>query len=339
MIISSWDVGIVNLAYCILEYNYDDETQKTTIRIIDWDRINLVEDDRIQLNCCGEKKNSTGSSRSLVCGKKASYYLDVNNTYYGFCKVHLKQSEKYWTPNDTKKLFSNNDPEKVGIQNPCDYLKKSGDKCGIKSKYHGQNKYYCTTHYKSVLNKKLKQDAPKMIKNLIVKKYPTSKLQFNLIKKLDTLAEHFARLGVEEVIIENQPSYKNPKMKSIANTLFDYFLIRGYVDKIHKLDLKLVRFMCPSNKLKVNENNTLEVLKANKNEKQKYKLTKELGIKYTKQLLNDIPEQLQYLDLFRKQDDICDAYLQGRYYLEYIRNGPKSKVITKARKEERKEIM
>ena len=52
------------------------------------------------------------------------------------------------------------------------------------------------------------------------------------------------------------------------------------------MDIKLVRFMCPSNKLKVNNNNTIEVFKANKDSKKKYKLTKALGIQYTKQLLN-----------------------------------------------------
>ena len=113
---------------------------------------------------------------------------------------------------------------------------------------------------------------------------------------------------------------KNPKMKAIASTLFDYFMIRGYVDKVHQLDIQLVRFMCPSNKLKVNNDNTIEVFKANKNEKQKYKLTKALGIQYTKQLLNSDEEQLDYLDLYKKKDDICDAYLQGRYYLECIKN-------------------
>ena len=25
------------------------------------------------------------------------------------------------------------------------------------------------------------------------------------------------------------------------------------------------------------------------------------------------------LDLYKKKDDICDAYLQGRYYLEFIK--------------------
>jgi len=112
-------------------------------------------------------------------------------------------------------------------------------------------------------------------------------------------------------------------MKSISNTLFDYFMIRGYVDKVHELDVKLVRFMCPSNKLKIGKNNKIE---KSVSDKTKYKLTKAMAIDYTRQLLHKDKDQLEYLDLHTKQDDMCDAYLQGRYYLECIRCGNKKRM-------------
>jgi hypothetical protein len=31
-------------------------------------------------------------------------------------------------------------------------------------------------------------------------------------------------LNANYVVIENQPSFKNPRMKSIASTLYDYYL-------------------------------------------------------------------------------------------------------------------
>lgn len=34
----------------------------------------------------------------------------------------------------------------------------------------------------------------------------------------------------------------------------------------------------------------------------------------------DEPELLEYLDIYKKIDDKCDAYLQGRYYLEIYRD-------------------
>jgi hypothetical protein len=303
-----------------LEYLFDPENKKATITILDWDEINLIEDDRIKLECCGEMKAKKGES-AKICGKNATYCLNtgMDEKSYGFCKTHLPQHTQYWSQTNTQMLF-----REITPGHKCNYLKTDGSECEKKCKYlfkHDDTKnYYCTSHYKSELKKKSKEFSPLLIKNLIVKKYPTSQLQLNLIKKLDQLSEHFAKLKIEEVVIENQPSQKNPKMKSIANTLFDYFMIRGYVDKIHEMDIQLVRFMCPSNKLKVNNDNTIEVFKANKDTTKKYKLTKALGIQYTRQLLKEDVEQLEYLDLYKKKDDICDAYLQGRYYLEFIKN-------------------
>ena len=309
MRIISWDVGVIHLAYCILEY-IENGTDKI-INIIDWDEINLIEDDRIKLKCCGIKKGDE------KCNKNASYYIH-SDKYIGFCKTHLSQNNNFCGNKNTYDLF-----KKISTNNKCMYLTKDNTICGKNSKYiytfNNEKKYLCNVHYKLELKKKLKTSLPQPIKNLMVKKFPTAILQLNLIKKLDTLIEHFSKLKIEEVIIENQPSIKNPKMKSIANTLFDYFMIRGYVDKIYNLNIKQIKFICPSNKLKINNNNTIEIFKANKNSKEKYKLTKQLSIIYTKQLLKNDPLQLEYLNLYTKQDDLCDAYLQGRYYLEFIK--------------------
>ncbi|AKI79222.1 holliday junction resolvase [Acanthamoeba polyphaga mimivirus] len=312
MRIISWDVGVIYLAYCVLEYVLS-KNKEVIINIIDWNIINLMENNRLVINCCGMKKGNT------ICDKKASYCLRTpDKKLFGYCKTHLTQYNINWSIQDTEKMFTKiSKPD-----NTCTFLKKTGDFCGKKATYKYKNNkstnYYCNVHYKSELKNRTKEFSPQPIKNTIVKKYPTAQLQYNLIKKLDKLSKHFAMLGIERVVIENQPSQKNPKMKSIASTLFDYFLIRGFCDKIHNIDIKLVRYMCPSNKLKVNKDNTLEVFKANKDSKKKYKLTKALGIQYTKQLLNNEQEQLDYLSLFEKKDDLCDAYLQGRYYLEFI---------------------
>ena len=52
-------------------------------------------------------------------------------------------------------------------------------------------------------------------------------IKLNLINSLDK--KQFQ--DIDYVLIENQPSLKNPKMKSIAETLYSWFLIRGIVDK------------------------------------------------------------------------------------------------------------
>ncbi len=146
--------------------------------------------------------------------KKATYCLNSGDDQtFGYCKTHLLQYNEIWSINDTKICIQN----KLGHK--CQFLKKLeivATKKVLMFLKIRKKKYFCTTHYKSDLNKRLKEYSPQPIKNMIVKKYPTSKLQLNLIKKLDELSEHFAKLKIQEVIIENQPSQKNPKMKSIA---------------------------------------------------------------------------------------------------------------------------
>lgn len=329
MIIISWDVGIIHLAYCILKYDYDDEQKnKSKVTILDWDEINLIEDDRIKFVCCGNMK-AKKNENPKKCGKNATYLLKIGNPVksYGFCKTHLSQCDNYWSQKMTKSLFK----QLVKPHGKCSYVKTNGNVCDKNDKfvykYDNIKQYFCTAHFKIKLDRKMKEYSPQAIKNIIVRKYPTDKLKLILVDKLDKLSEHFSKLKIEEVIIENQPSQKNPKMKSIANMLEDYFIIRGFVDKVHNFDINLVRFICPSNKLKVKNDNTIEVFKANKNDKKKYKLTKELSIQYTEQLLKNDENQLKYLDLYKKKDDMCDAYLQGRYYLEVLRNKNSSKIF------------
>lgn len=316
--IISWDVGIIHLAYCVLEIYIPevDSKDKPQIRIIDWDEINLIDDDRITLKCCGHTKNDE------VCGKNAKFYIQLLDgvTMVGYCKTHLAQHTDNFSEEDVNELFSEIE---AGEDHTCTYTQRTNKLCGKKAKYATvpeTDSFFCTAHHKSELGKKLKLYSPQPIKNLIVKKYPTAQLQLNLMVKLDALVEHFAKLHISEVVIENQPSYKNPKMKSIANTLFDYFLLRGVIDQVHQMEITMIKMMAPCNKLKLNNDNTLAVFKKNKDSKKKYKLTKELGIQYTRQLLSDDKAQLEYLDLYKKKDDICDAYLQGRYYLEIYRS-------------------
>ena len=349
MRIMSWDVGIIHLAYCVLEYRpIEDEGEsdgegKHSIDIVDWDVINLIEGEQPRITCCGMVKASKTRAAG-VCGKNASFQLSTptNNEIKGFCRTHLAQHTSYWSPTQTLDLFENIDSH----DQVCAFTKKDASACGKRATYVStiqEPVFYCTTHGKSELAKHIRLFSPQPIKLKTSSDYPTRELQINLIKHLNGLSEHFAKLNITDIVIENQPSLINPRMKSIASTLLDYFLIKGCVDKVHGFDLELVRYMSPNNKLKVGESGTLEVVKAvrvkktekgkkdkkdkkdkkgkkAKKDKKTYKLTKALGIQYTKQLIDE--EQLEYLELYGKQDDICDAYLQGRYYLEYVKFKP-----------------
>ena len=75
MKILSIDVGMKNLAYCLLNVSENHEYD-----ITEWNVINLTDSDKYICKCL--KKNNK------VCGKKAKFFKNAN--YY--CKTHAKQS-------------------------------------------------------------------------------------------------------------------------------------------------------------------------------------------------------------------------------------------------------
>ena len=78
----SIDVGMKNLAYCLMEINDDVVFQPNKINytILDWNVINLTDSDKYICKCLTKKQKE--------CNKKAKYFK--NATYY--CKTHAKQS-------------------------------------------------------------------------------------------------------------------------------------------------------------------------------------------------------------------------------------------------------
>lgn len=350
MIICSWDVGITHLAYCIMEYKETDE--KIKFPIYGWRNINLINKEPLiceqqmkkgnkicgkkakyvimegetEIGYCGshvkncEKDNNEdifyeNNSKKIkcislctnenVCNKKAAYYKYDKSKKISYCKMHKK---KYEIENDD--IFCKNIPKDKSLK--CIY-----GKCNKNATYYSKtdkNDSYCTVHKNITLVERKNKNIVKLVKNLKCNKISMNDVKLELVKRLDQYPE---LLQVDKVVIENQPTLINPKMKGIASTLYSYFLIRGIVDK-DKTNSKItdVVFMSPSNKLKVDKDNTLIVLSRAESHETKYKLTKNLGIQYCKQLIiNDIPN-LNLLNSHKKQDDLADAMLQGAYFLK-----------------------
>jgi hypothetical protein len=311
MIVISWDVGVINLAYCIIDYR-----EINVFKILDWNKINLMDEANIELVCEATLKNNKS------CGSKASYChcpsQITEDKFHGFCRMHRSQADPIIKLEQERIQSLYHQVEITDTKElECDH-----ELCKNKIGYiYIPNKtdidFYCKIHYKQHLNNQLKKIQLQPIKKYSAKIYPIEKMQLTLIRKLDKLLPKFIEHKIEQVIIENQPSLKNPKMKSIANTLFDYFNIRCIVDKIYNNQIILVKFMSPSNKLKVNNDNTIEVLRTSRDSKDnvaKYKLTKELAILYTKQLLSNDKLWLTFLNTTKKKDDLSDCFLQGLYY-------------------------
>ena len=279
-IILSFDVGIINLAYCL----FTKENNK--LKILDWNIINLT--NRETTKC--------------YCSLKASF---CQGSEY-FCKVHAKKCEHV---KPFEELFKSN------TENKCTCLVKDVY-CGRKSVYNMGEQYYCTTHAKSKYKSLETSHKVKPFKNKAVSSMDFDDTRLKLFQKLEEKKE---LLKANIILIENQPSMKNPTMKSIATGLYDFYMIRGLLDKVSGSDIKVVKFMSPSNKLKlVDDGQTKQVViyKAESNDSKAYKLTKELSVKYSKELITGMTEWVKFLNEQKKKDDLADALLQGLYYYE-----------------------
>lgn len=108
------------------------------------------------------------------------------------------------------------------------------------------------------------------------------------IKNLISLLDNIDLKTIEKVIIENPPSLKNPQLKSIGVALYVYFTTKNINSQ----------FISPSKKLSKEENKILT-----------YKERKAKAIERVLEKIGKI--NCDFLDKFKKKDDICDCILQA----------------------------
>ena len=306
----SWDIGIKNLSYCLIEYN------NSEINVIDWDIIDISGETVMNKKCQGHKKKC-GS----ICGKTANYYVKSVDKY--FCKLHQKNHIKVL---DYNKRVCNHD---LGVLGVSEVLKVK--ECKRKVYFETfENPFicYCKVHQKLHAEENMKE---------INKKKDLNDTCQNLINKLD---KNKKLLDVDIVTIENQPALKNPIMKSIQMIIFTYFNLRG---KIDKNTIGKILFLSASNKLKVKfeKKNELSAKIVTNN---KYKKNKELAKIYCEYFLenrlvkneeinknNDINKNIdinknnkeinksKWIDFYnshKKKDDLADTFLMNIYQIQ-----------------------
>jgi hypothetical protein len=282
MKILSWDIGIKNLAYCII----DKDDNSDNFKILEWNIINLSTN----------VKTCQYITRNGKCNNKAKYII-VNKDKKKFLEDH-EEFEFCVCENHTDKFT----PEFSQVTKMCNKCKNKSIE-GIKRTDY----CWCEKHQEFCKNKLLKKIIKKNVPKQTCMKESLQKLTVLLYSILDTKPE---LLKVDEVLIENQPSFLNPTMKTMSAIVYSYFIMRSLVDKKSET-IKEIRFIAPSKKLTVSDN-TNKVLK--KTEKSKvYRMTKKLGITYCKALISN--NDKTYLETFKKKDDLCDCFLQGFRYL------------------------
>jgi hypothetical protein len=302
-VILSFDVGVIHLAYCLMtkkEFIKSDGTKSIDWHILDWNNIDLTNRDE----------------QKCHCGAKANLSNTFNNITKYYCKTHGKKID---TTIQEFNIWANECTNKKS--NTCEYQNKSSIKTSCCSKYasyyrmiNEESYYMCTSHAKQIYKSESKLLQLKSFKLKSSTTLNFDDVKYSLIMELEN-KPHL--LTANYVVIENQPSFKNPRMKSIATTLYDYYLIRGIIDKnITKSNISQVKFMSPSNKLKLaDEGDTKQLIKVKGTDDTKaYKLTKSLGIKYCLDLTTHLDSWQKHFNSHKKKDDLADAFLQGSYF-------------------------
>jgi hypothetical protein len=200
-----------------------------------------------------------------------------------------------------------------------DQISKSKNSISRKAYFSNNelNFILCNKHYKNLINKStVAQKKIYPIKNKKVKDMTSNDLKLQLVKCLDKRKEQLLTIA-DIVLIENQPTFKNPTMKAISDTIYTWFMVRGIVDsQLNNSSIKEVKFISPSNKLK--EFDTSKIDEAD--ESKKYKITKKLSVENTKTILAsyELNNWLTKLLSFDKKDDLADSFLQGWYILNNL---------------------
>jgi hypothetical protein len=281
MIILSMDVGILNLAYCL--GNYEDGK----FEIMEWDIINLIKEEIDSQHKCSHISKMKPYNK---CSNIAKFMIK-NETEF-FCKNHLKNYKKYIPPNIIK----------IEDKSVCQKLE-----CNKNGKYQVNGILMCSSCKKQIETNFKNNYTLKKIKTIQCKTFPLEKIADKIIKILDKDYSHF--LNTDVILIENQPAFKNPKMKTLSNYLAMYFRIRGIHDKEDN-QLKNIIYYRATRKLEYNKNNT----RANKKTYKDRKKTAIENVNYYLYENHDL-NNYEFFNNNKKKDDLADALLQILSYI------------------------
>jgi hypothetical protein len=311
MKVISFDIGIKNMAYCVLS-----PTQNADAPIIihDWNVLSMIEEAApvvFPCNCMIAGKNK--KTEPKVCNKAAKY--SKNDQY--FCDRHAKIYKQYIIP--TKKHSSafikkQKVPDLVALCNTHMLLLNKDAKTLKKDQLieilSGFYKQMCFDPIVAVKSKNANEidliHIGKSIKRL-----------FNQLPDIDSITN---------VLIENQISPIANRMKTIQGMLAQYFIMKNdnihidFVSSSHKLNQfkqtnnASIREPTGSGAIVEHSAGSGESTKTNPH----YKAHKSDGITYCQEILEK-NATLTHWNLSmntRKKDDLADAFLQGMWYFK-----------------------
>ena len=295
MIVLSIDVGIKNLAFCLLEKH----SSSDHFYIKKWNSINVGEKN-ISTCCFIEKKK--------ICSKPAKFTKEDKC----YCLKHSKK-QNFLIPTSELKI---------------QHIKKQK----IQDLYKIANKYKIS-YEKTTKKSELIEMLNEYIHNVCFEPVVTtnaSKIDIvtigeNIKMKFDEIFTPDIVSKFDYIIIENQISPIANRMKTIQGLITQYFIMKGNYDNIE--------FISAANKLK-DDNKKDENKNDNKKDEKKdekkddnsghdnnnsYANRKKLGIIKCLEHLNNqcsFHEMLDFFNQHSKKDDLADSFLQGLWFIK-----------------------
>jgi hypothetical protein len=341
MKVVSFDVGIKNMAYCVLHHsalkmpngnvtfnsfvadesalqmrkgvsvNDRDEKDPGCLEIIDWNVVDLMDtSDNVDVT----KKCTVTLKNKKICGRKSKY----EKGEHCFCEKHAKTCEyiipnKECSPAYFKKLKIGELQQKM-VDSGIPGMLTSDKRPQLLEKI--QN-YYTNHCLVLIVTKKKRADECSLI---------------SIGQRIKQLFDAIpAMRDVTHVIIENQISSIASRMSIIQGLLTQYFIMRHddtVIDPLwdstlttptHKPPLVL-EFISSKNKLKMFSEK--QIVTKTTTTSQKYRQHKTDSIAYSKQILEKYPKLGSWLPVLdtTKKDDLADCFLQGIWYVYKDKN-------------------
>ena len=277
MKVVSIDVGIKNMAFCLMSTKEKEEKEEEEPPIVEtWDIINVAEET---------------PKKCIHCLKSSTAKFKKNNIFY--CLKHAKAEKQYIIPTSELKHATIN-KQKIG------QLLLLADKYKIKYDKEKIRK----PELVSLIHKYIDDTCFEKAAEVNASNVDLITVGRNIQKKFDAIFDTIS-LEITHVIIENQISPIANRMKTIQGMVAQYFIMKN--PEI------IIEFISSSNKLKMVAQDTDD--EDDKGEKLDYTSRKKKGVVVCLDLLKHDKAMTAYLKTHKKKDDLADAFLQGIWYI------------------------
>ena len=229
--------------------------------------------------------------------------------------INLAYCVMSWNETDGLQIY---DWNIINMANGNPQLKCS--KCTNKAYYIDEcdNNKWCLTHGKTQI-----RAGKTLERNVTVANVTEFELKSRLFHALDN---NPIFLVANTVLVENQPLKGMEKIRGIGHALFDYFVLRGTIDK--GKEYKSLQFLNAKNKLTVYDGPPITC-----SLKTQYARNKWYAVKYCSWAIQTLPSILNYFENFKqKKDDLADCMLQGLWYLKFGQEGKKAPLTSNHQK-------